>query len=203
MKGKNRKLHEYRWAYLSALLLICFIWWGIFSYVDQVKDNQRVTIAVYNSECDTQILRDHLIQKLPELTQQSISELYVDACQIQIESDEGKKLLSMQVLQADLLIFPESMVEKMDVSAYFPPIPENLSISEDARFYEVNGEKYGILLSGEHKQSLFGDYCDDTQEYYLFLSEYSANLAAIFDRGNAEDDAALALLRYLHSGRSE
>lgn len=200
---KNSKLREYWWAYLSAMLLIIFVWWGVFSYVDRIKDNQRVTIAVYNSTCDTQALRDRLAQKLPELTQQTVLELYVDSREIQMGADGGKKLFSMQILQTDLLILPESVISEMDVSAYFPPIPENISLAGNACFYEADGKKYGILLSGDDVPSIFGDYCTDTQRYYLFLSESSYNLAGIYGRGTQEDDAALVLLYYLHDGRTE
>lgn len=200
---KNGKLRECWWAYLSALLLIIFVWWGVFSYVDRIKDNQRVTIAVYNSDCDTQALRDDLAQKLPQLTRQSVLELYVDSHQIQMSSDGGKKLLSMQILQSDLLILPESLVSEMDICAYFPQIPENLSFARNTQFYEVDGEKYGILLSGDDVQSIFDNYCNDAQRYYVFLSESSYNLAGIYGRGTQEDDAALVLLYYLLDGRSE
>lgn len=196
MKKRDIRLQEYWWIYLVALILICFVWWGVFSYVDQVKDNQRITIAVYNSDCDTSGLRTHLLQKLPELSQQQILEFYVDDLDLQIESSNGKKLLSMQLLSTDFAIIPQSMLSQMDISIFFSALPEQLCSCGNPQLYMVDGTAYGIEIT----DTPFNEYCHSDESYYIFISGSSVNMAGLNGRGNSEDDAALALIYYLLGG---
>ena len=93
-------------------------------------------------------------------------------------------LLSMQLLQTDLIIMPESLLKELDVAVYFPELPEMLQDNTD---YQIDGKHYGILLNGYSQE----------EPVYLLLAANSVNLGGILDKGNPEDDAALAVLQYL------
>ena len=122
--------------------------------------------------------------KLPELTQQEILELYVDDMEHIPNQTYATDLLSMQLLQTDLIIMPESLLKELDVAVYFPELPETLQDNTD---YQIDGKHYGILLNGYSQE----------EPVYLLLATNSVNLGGILDKGNLEDDAALAVLQYL------
>lgn len=190
-------MREYWWAYLVVAVAICLIWWGIFSQLDRVEDNQRLTICVYNSTCDTQKLQTHLAQCLPTLTHQEIRELYVDDLTLQIDTGNGKQLLIMQLLQADMAILPEKMLEQMRVQDYFLPLPQQLPLPENAQLYNCDGVTYGVLVGGGAQKHPFDAFCGEEEQYWLFLSASSCNLGGLNERGTQEDDAALVIWEYL------
>ena len=76
-KGKKLLIGNL-WKYILVAVVSVFIWSAVFTSLGQIKDNQRLIISVYNLDFDTQVLRDEIADKLPELTQQEILELYVD-----------------------------------------------------------------------------------------------------------------------------
>ena len=161
-----------------------FVWSAVFTSLGQIKDNQRLTISVYNLDMDTQVLRDEIADKLSELTQQEILELYVDDMEHIPNQTYATDLLSMQLLQTDLIMMPESLLKELDVAVYFPELPEVLQSNMD---FQNDGKHYGILL----------DNYSVEEPVYLLLASNSVNLGGILGKGVPEDDAALAVLQYL------
>lgn len=182
-KGKKLLMGNI-WKYILVAVVSVFIWSAVFTSLGQIKDNQRLTISVYNLDIDTQELRDEIAEKLPELTQQEILELYVDDMEHVPNQTYATDLLSMQLVQTDLILMPESLLKELDVSVYFPELPETMQSGTD---YQIEGKHYGILLS-RHSQE---------EPVYLLLAGNSVNLGGILGRGNPEDDAALAVAQYL------
>ena len=172
------------WKYILVVVVAVFIWSAVFTSLGQIKDNQRLTISVYNLELDTQMLRDEIAAKLPELTRQEILELYVDDMEYVPNQTYATELLSMQLVQTDLILMPQSLLIELDVSAYFPELPESLQSDTD---YLLDGKHYGILVSRYSQQ----------EPVYLLLSGNSVNLGGILEKGEPNDDAALAVLQYL------
>ena len=182
-KGKKLLIGNL-WKYILVAVVSVFIWSAVFTSLGQIKDNQRLIISVYNLDFDTQVLRDEIADKLPELTQQEILELYVDDMEHIPNQTYATDLLSMQLLQTDLIIMPESLLKELDVAVYFPELPETLQDNTD---YQIDGKHYGILLNGYSQE----------EPVYLLLAANSVNLGGILNKGNPEDDAALAVLQYL------
>lgn len=172
------------WKYILVAVVSIFIWSAVFTSIGQIKDNQRLTISVYNLDLDTQALKDEVAAKLPELSQQEILELYVDDMEHIPNQTYANDLLTMQLLQTDLIIMPESLLKELKTEAYFPEIPESLQRNSD---YQIGGKHYGILLNRYSQK----------EPVYLLLASNSVNLGGILDRGNPEDDAALVVLQYL------
>ena len=100
-KGK-KLLNGNLWKYILVAVVSIFIWSAVFTSLGQIKDNQRLTISVYNLDTDTQALRDEIASKLPELTQQEILELYVDDMEHIPNQTYAADLLSMQLLQTQV-----------------------------------------------------------------------------------------------------
>lgn len=188
MKHWKTALRAHWRAYLCVPLLAALVWTGVFTAMDRVRDNERLTLAVYVPDCDTQTLRDDLAKRLPELTKQKLTEIYADALTLQPESANAKTLLTMQLLQSDLAIVPLSMLRALDVPEFFPELPQSLSSENET--YQIDGKSYGILVNHP-------DLSGTQEPCYVLLCESSKNLGALFGRGKPEDDAALAALREL------
>lgn len=190
-KGK-KLLFGNIWKYVLVAVVVIFIWSAVFESLGQIKDNQRLTISVYNIDCDTQALRDELAVRLPELTKQEILELYVDNMEHIPNQTYATQLLSMQLMQSDLIIMPESLLNKLEVASYFPELPAEIQNDQGYDYYQADGICYGILLG-----SMFTEYCQTEEPCYLLLSGQSVNLGGILDRGDPADDAGLKVLEYL------
>ena len=191
MRTGKKLILENLWKYLLVAVASIFIWSAVFEALDQVKDNQRVTVATYNLNCNTQALKDELLLMLPGLTQQEIMELYVDDLEHTPNQTYATDILTAQILQSDLIVMPKSLLDKLNMLLFFPELPENL---RDENCYEVNGVSYGILISHE---SRFAAHCVSEEPYYLLLSSQSVNLGGLLGRGEAKDNAALKIMEYL------
>lgn len=192
MRKGTKLLFGNIWKYVLVAVVAIFIWSAVFESLGQIKDNQRLTISVYNLNCDTQALRDEIAAKLPELTKQEILELYVDDMEHIPNQTYATNLLSMQIMQSDLIIMPESLLKELDIAFYFPELPEELQDIQAYGYYQTDGLCYGILLG-----NTFTDYCQTEEPCYLLLSGQSVNLGGILDRGEPADDAGLKVLAYL------
>lgn len=179
------------WKYFLVAVISIWVWSGVFTSLGQIKDNQRLTIGVYNATCDTQQLRNEIAQKLPELTQQEILELYVDDLYHRPNQTYASEVLTAQILQSDLLIMPRSLLDQIDMTIYFPELPVALQSDTD---YVANGVHYGILLKAG---SLFSKHCEAKEDYFLLLAPNSVNLGGVLEKGEPEDDAALQIVKYL------
>ena len=184
MRRGTKLLFGNLWKYLFVAVISVFIWSAVFISLGQIKDNQRLTISVYNVDCDTQALRDEIAKTLPELTKQEILELYVDNLEYIPKQTYASDMLSIQLLQTDLILMPDSLLEELDVAFHFPELPETLQANTD---YQIEGKHYGILLTRFSQE----------EPVYLLLAGNSVNLGGILEKGVPEDDAALAVLRYL------
>lgn len=191
MRTGKKLLFDNIWKYALIAVLIVFFWTGIYENLSQVKANQRVTVAVYNIECDTQVLRDKLWAKLPELTRQEVLELYVDDLNHIPNQTYATDILLAQVLQSDLVIMPESLLKELDVSVCFSAIPEMLQADGG---YLSEGVQYGIRIV---PTSRFISYCNTDEPCYLLVNGSSANLGGLLNKGEAKDDAAIRILEYL------
>ena len=197
MRKRTSRVRGFLWAYLCVAVVVVFVWTSIFSLFGTVKDNQRLVVSVYNLDYDTQALKEEISEYLPELTDQKILEVYVDGMNLEPDSTYAKTLLSMQLLQTDIVVMPESLLKELDVPYFFPELPDTLTDFPDTPYYQINGKNYGIKVGCAALQNNFTKYCGTKENCYLLLSATSYNLGAIYKRGAPGDNAALAVTRYL------
>lgn len=190
----KRAVRDYLWLYLLIAFAVILGWNALFNALDRIRDNEQLTLGVYNTDCDTQALREALNAALPERTEQKLLALYVDDITLSPEDDRFRTKLTMQVLQSDLVILPESLVQSVEIGQYFLPLPEALIPEEPTLRYYADGECYGAVLA---PQTSFAAYCTQTEPCYLFVSPQTVNLAGLLGRGEEADDAAAAVFRYL------
>ena len=109
MRTGKRLIFDNIWKYISVVIVVIFVWSAVYENLSQTNGNQRITIAVYNIECDTQTLHDDLWIRLPELTKQDVLELYVDDLTHIPNQTYASDILMAQILQSDLVIMPASL----------------------------------------------------------------------------------------------
>lgn len=194
MRKGTKLLFGNLWKYMLAAVAVIFIWSAVFESMTIIKDDERLAITIYNIDCDTEKLHKDLLQQVPELTEQELKAVYVEAYDHYHKQTYADNILSAQIAQADLVIMPESLLKEIDVAYHFPSLPEAL-ITENT--YQVEGISYGILIGGEGIENRFTDYCKTDEPYYLLISSTTVNLGGVNNRGEPGDDAALQVLRYM------
>ena len=183
------------WKYALVALAVIFIWTSVFGALGQIKDNQRLSVSIYNTEFDTEPLRDELVRVLPELTKQEILELYVGTFESYPGQTYADDILTAQILRSDLVIMPKPLLDKLEITVFFKELPAEIDGKYASNgYYTVDGKHYGILIGDG---TVFSHYCESDEPLYILLSDYSSNLAGLYGRGEAEDDAALVTLYYL------
>ena len=191
MRTGKKLFFDNFWKYALVVVAVVFVWSAVYENLSQIKLNQRVTVAVYNLECDTQALRDEVWDKLPELTKQEVLELYVDDLDHVPNQTYAEDILLAQILQSDLVVMPESLLKAIEVSVYFQELPKNLQRENG---YQSNGKQYGICIPAN---SRFSAYYTGDERCYIFFNASSVNLGGLFEKGTTEDDAALQVFEYL------
>lgn len=191
MRTGKKLVFDNLWKYILAAAVVVFFWTGVYENASQINGNQRVTIAVYNMDCDTQRLRNALWTKLPELTQQEVLELYVDDLKHIPNQTYAVDILTAQILRSDMVIMPESLLNALDLPIYFPSVPKTLQ-GENGYFFE--GIQYGIRIPSS---SYFASYYIGNEPCYLLFNSNSVNLGGLYEKGEAEDDAAIRIFEYL------
>lgn len=191
MLKRKRTFREYWWLYVVIAFAVILGWTSLFNALDRIRDNEQIVVSAYNSDCDTEALRDQISKALPAMTDQKIIALYVDEIELPSGDDRFKTKLTMQILQSDIVILPESLLREINIAEFFLPLPQEL-VREGC--YIFDGQTYGVAVGGETR---FGSFCTQTENYYAFVSPQTVNLAGLNGRGTETDDAALVIFRYL------
>lgn len=192
----GKHVADFFWLYILVAFAVVLLWTSVYENIGKLKDNQYVAVGVYNLDFDAEGFRADVFAALPERTEQDISVVYADTVSMDFTNTQATTRLAVQLQSCDFLILPQSSLEQITVSDYFPEFPASLLSAEDSQ-YTVEGVCYGVQVTGEGTQSVFSRYCDTEEPCYLLLSESSVNLDGVFGRGNAGDDAALAAIRYI------
>lgn len=199
LKNKLDKLHGYYYVFVAIFVVVVFFWSLVFSGFDKVRANQRLTVSVYNAQCDRATLKELIVEILPSITDQEILEVYVDLQELNVESDSFQKILTYQNLQTDIAILPMRFIDSIDVTKYYPEISSEVIEEYFAGVptYSIDGKVYGLLIDGGDVSTRFAQYNIESEPYYLFFSASSSNLDRIYDTGDSGDDAGLVVAKFL------
>lgn len=194
---KKQILRAYAWVYILIAIVVIAGWIALFNALDRVRDNEQLTVTVLNPAADTAAMRDDLLEALPTLTDQKLVYVYVDGVALSADDAQRKTRLSLQTLQSDLVIVPESLLRDLNIAELFPPLPDALLPENTSGCYTADGKIYGVPVSGTEDKTRAASYGLLTEKCYLFVSGQSVNLGGYLGRGAKTDDAALAAFRYL------
>lgn len=186
---------DYWWIYLVVAVLLCSAWLYAFYLKDKIRDNERLQIFVAGQISDRDLER--------RAEEYFVNDGILDV-NLYVLSPDFKGFeagFSAQgFLNSDLLVLPQSLVEKY--AAYALALDGVITLPDDAETYSADGKIYAVkvgMVNSEGYTPLYGfGWIDERDEdMYVLLSPKSQNIGKLNPDGNADDKQALQLLQML------
>ncbi len=186
---------DYWWIYLVVAVLLCSAWLYAFYLKDKIRDNERLQIFVAGQ------ITDRDLERRAEEYFANDGILDVNLYVLSPDFKGFEAGFSAQgFLNSDLLVLPQSLVEKY--AAYALALDGVVTLPDDVETYSTDGKicavKVGIVNS-EGYTPLYGfGWIDESDEdMYVLVSPKSQNIGKLNPDGNADDKHALQLLQML------
>lgn len=186
---------DYWWIYLVVAVLLCSAWLYAFYLKDKIRDNERLQIFVAGQ------ISDRDLERRAEKYFANDGILDVNLYVLSPDFKGFEAGFSAQgFLNSDLLVLPQSLVEKY--AAYALALDGVVTLPDNAETYVVDGKIYAVkvgMVNSEGYTPLYGfGWIDERDEdMYVLLSPKSQNIGKLNPDGNADDKHALQLLQML------
>lgn len=186
---------DYWWIYLLVAVLLCSAWLYAFYLKDKIRDNERLQIFVAGQ------ISDRDLERRAEEYFANDGILDVNLYVLSPDFKGFEAGFSAQgFLNSDLLVLPQSLVEKY--AAYALALDGVVTLPEDVETYVVDGKTYAVKIgnaTSDEYTPLYGfDWIDERDEdMYVLVSPKSQNIGKLNPDGNAGDKQALQLLQML------
>lgn len=202
----NKSVHfQYNWWKYLAVLIIPILFWVTFSEVLlKPAENEKLAITYWGEGLRAEDLRENIAATVPSLTEQKIKTVEISTSKPD-ERHYNQTVTSAQY-SSDLIIISEQYMQKnigqdrgfsaMDEVTFYYAFPDGIpyvETAEDKQWY------YAVELPCD---CVFLSYVDseiNDGKHWLFLSPQSKNIGKLFGKGNADDNCALEVARYLAS----
>lgn len=186
---------DYWWIYLVVAVLLCSAWLYAFYLKDKIRDNERLQIFVAG-----QIFDRDLERRAEEyFANDGILDVNLYVLSPDFKGfDAG--FSAQGFLNSDLLVLPQSLVEKY--AAYALALDGVVTLPDNVETYSTDGKIYAVkvgMVNSEGYTPLYGfGWIDERDEdMYVLLSPKSQNIGKLNPDGNADDKHALQLLQML------
>lgn len=186
---------DYWWIYLVVAVLLCSAWLYAFYLKDKIRDNERLQIFVAGQ------ISDRDLERRAEEYFANDGILDVNLYVLSPDFKGFEAGFSAQgFLNSDLLVLPQSLVEKN--AAYALALDGVITLPDDAETYSTDGKIYAVkvgMVNSEGYTPLYGfGWIDERDEdMYVLVSPKSQNIGKLNPDGNADDKHALQLLQML------
>lgn len=186
---------DYWWIYLVVAVLLCSAWLYAFYLKDKIRDNERLQIFVAG-----QIFDRDLERRAEEyFANDGILDVNLYVLSPDFKGFEAG-FSAQGFLNSDLLVLPQSLVEKY--AAYALALDGVITLPDDVETYSADGKIYAVkvgMVTSEGYTPLYGfGWIDERDEdMYVLLSPKSQNIGKLNPDGNADDKHALQLLQML------
>lgn len=186
---------DYWWIYLVVAVLLCSAWLYAFYLKDKIRDNERLQIFVAGQ------ISDRDLERRAEEYFANDGILDVNLYVLSPDFKGFEAGFSAQgFLNSDLLVLPQSLVEKY--AAYALALDGVITLPDDVETYSTDGKIYAVkvgMVNSEGYTPLYGfGWIDERDEdMYVLLSPKSQNIGKLNPDGNANDKQALQLLQML------
>ena len=186
---------DYWWIYLLVAVLLCSAWLYAFYLKDKIRDNVRLQIFVAGQ------ISDRDLERRAEEYFANDGILDVNLYVLSPDFKGFEAGFSAQgFLNSDLLVLPQSLVEKY--AAYALALDGVITLPDDVETYSADGKIYAVkvgMVNSEGYTPLYGfGWIDEKDEnMYVLLSPKSQNIGKLNPDGNADDKHALQLLQML------
>lgn len=186
---------DYWWIYLVVAVLLCSAWLYAFYLKDKIRDNERLQIFVAGQ------ISDRDLERRAEEYFANDGILDVNLYVLSPDFKGFDAGFSAQgFLNSDLLVLPQSLVEKY--AAYALALDGVITLPDEVETYSADGKIYAVkvgMVNSEGYTPLYGfGWIDERDEdMYVLLSPKSQNIGKLNPDGNADDKQALQLLQML------
>lgn len=186
---------DYWWIYLVVAVLLCSAWLYAFYLKDKIRDNERLQIFVAGQ------ISDRDLERRAEEYFANDGILDVNLYVLSPDFKGFEAGFSAQgFLNSDLLILPQSLVEKY--ATYALALDGVITLPDDVETYSADGKIYAVkvgMVNSEGYTPLYGfGWIDERDEdMYVLVSPKSQNIGKLNPDGNADDKHALQLLQML------
>lgn len=186
---------DYWWIYLVVAVLLCSAWLYAFYLKDKIRDNERLQIFVAGQ------ISDRDLERRAEEYFANDGILDVNLYVLSPDFKGFEAGFSAQgFLNSDLLVLPQSLVEKY--AAYALALDGVITLPDDVETYSADGKIYAVkvgMVTSEGYTPLygFGWIGERDEDMYVLLSPKSQNIGKLNPDGNADDKHALQLLQML------
>lgn len=186
---------DYWWIYLVVTVLLCSAWLYAFYLKDKIRDNERLQIFVAGQ------ISDRDLERRAEEYFANDGILDVNLYVLSPDFKGFEAGFSAQgFLNSDLLVLPQSLVEKY--AAYALALDGVITLPDDVETYSTDGKIYAVkvgMVNSEGYTPLhgFGWIDERDEDMYVLLSPKSQNIGKLNPDGNADDKHALQLLQML------
>lgn len=186
---------DYWWIYLVVAVLLCSAWLYAFYLKDKIRDNERLQIFVAGQ------ISDRDLERRAEEYFANDGILDVNLYVLSPDFKGFEAGFSAQgFLNSDLLVLPQSLVEKY--ASYALALDGVITLPDDVETYSADGKIYAVkvgMVNSEGYTPLYGfGWIDERDEdMYVLLSPKSQNIGKLNPDGNADDKHALQLLQML------
>lgn len=186
---------DYWWIYLVVAVLLCSAWLYAFYLKDKIRDNERLQIFVAG-----QIFDRDLERRAEEyFANDGILDVNLYVLSPDFKGFEAG-FSAQGFLNSDLLVLPQSLVEKY--AAYALALDGVVTLPDNVETYSADGKIYAVkvgMVNSEGYTPLYGfGWIDERNEdMYVLLSPKSQNIGKLNPDGNADDKHALQLLQML------
>lgn len=186
---------DYWWIYLVVAVLLCSAWLYAFYLKDKIRDNERLQIFVAGQ------ISDRDLERRAEEYFANDGILDVNLYVLSPDFKGFEAGFSAQgFLNSDLLVLPQSLVEKY--AAYALALDGVITLPDDVETYSADGKIYAVkvgMVNSEGYTPLYGfGWIDGRDEdMYVLASPKSQNIGKLNPDGNADDKHAFQLLQML------
>lgn len=186
---------DYWWIYLVVAVLLCSVWLYAFYLKDKIRDNERLQIFVAGEISDRDLER----RAEEYFAKDGILDVNLYVLSPDFKGfDAG--FSAQGFLNSDLLILPQSLVEKY--AAYAFALDGIVTLPDNAETYVVDGKIYAVKVGRVNPEGYtplygFGWIDERDEDMYVLLSPKSQNIGKLNPDGNANDKHALQLLQML------
>ena len=198
MNERSAHLQYSWWKYCLVVMFSVILWMVVFDMLAAPEKNEKIRITFIGDDFSHEELEEELYTVLPELTYQKMKSISVES-PANRQSNDYYSVLATRVYGADIIIIEESSMPDSVGETYFRPLStEKLEkyVNVD-EYYCENGIAYGILLCDGEGENHFSQFYSGDEPCYLFLTHTTVNAGDVVDNGNADDDAALQIIKYL------
>lgn len=186
---------DYWWIYLVVAVLLCSAWLYAFYLKDKIRDNERLQIFVAGQISDRDLER----RAEEYFAKDGILDVNLYVLSPDFKGfDAG--FSAQGFLNSDLLILPQSLVEKY--AAYVLALDGIVTLPDDVETYSIDGKIYAVKVGRVNPEGYtplygFGWIDERDEDMYVLLSPKSQNIGKLNPDGNANDKHALQLLQML------